>query len=190
MDLPAELPSAELGPHWHGASPRLVTAGRLTAQKNHALLLRAFQRVLDRHPDAALVIIGEGELRPQLEALRDELGLSGRVSLPGFQLDPWPYLAQADLFVLSSDYEGFGLVLVEAMHAGLRVVSTDCEAGPAELLDGGRYGRLVPVGDEGALAPAMLEELKGPSDPERQRDRARSIAGSENLERYEELLAG
>jgi glycosyltransferase involved in cell wall biosynthesis len=167
-----------------------VTLGRLSNQKNHALLLKAFRRVLDQLPGARLVILGEGPLRVELEKLREELGLAGKVDLPGFAVDPWPILVSADLFVLSSDYEGMSLVLVEAMHAGLRVVSTDCVAGPAELLESGRYGRLVPVGSEQALAQAIIQELAAPRNPGRQQARARKITGEPNLRRYEELLAG
>lgn len=189
MDLPSPLPDAALaGPKWLGACPRLIAVGRLTAEKNHDLLLRAFALLLGSHPDAALIILGEGELRPRLEERRRQLGLDRKVHLPGFVLDPWQLLVSADLFVLSSDFEGMSLVLIEAMHAGLRVVSTDCQAGPAELLDGERYGRLAPVGDAEGLARAMREELAAPRNPERQRARAREVTGLANLERYETLL--
>jgi glycosyltransferase involved in cell wall biosynthesis len=189
IDFPEVIGRTSLSEQvWQFGSPRIVTAGSLKAEKNHPLLLRAFALLLKHHPEARLLILGEGSLRLRLEALCDELGLGQRVSLPGFQLDLWPFLASADLFVLSSDYEGMSLVIVEAMHAGLRVVSTDCEAGPAELLDNGRYGRLVPVGDVEALARAMIAELATPKNAERQRARAREITGPSNLQRYEELL--
>jgi glycosyltransferase involved in cell wall biosynthesis len=190
MHLPAELPAADPGhTQWRDGAPRLVTLGRLDSQKNHDLLLRAFHKLLEVHPDATLLILGEGSLRGQLEQARHDLGLDRRAMLPGFAVDPWPLLVSADLFVLSSDYEGLPLVLVEAMHAGLRIVSTDCVTGPSELLDDGKYGRLVPVGDEDALARAMIEELEAPRQPERQRARAQEIVGARNLERYEDLLA-
>jgi glycosyltransferase involved in cell wall biosynthesis len=191
VDLPDTIVESDSARQsWQGASPRIISAGAFKAEKNQDLLIRAFARVARHYPAARLVILGEGALRGKLEALRDEFGLADKVALPGFQIDPWPYLAGADLFVLSSDYEGMSLVLVEAMHAGLKVVSTDCEAGPAELLQGGRFGRLVSVGDEQALARAMSEELNTPANPERQKARARQITGRRNLERYEELLAG
>jgi glycosyltransferase involved in cell wall biosynthesis len=190
MELPDQLPPADLASRTWSGSPRLVTLGRLSDQKNHALLLRAFRRVLVHHPDARLIILGEGPLRRHLEMLAAELGIADRVQLPGFVVDPWTFLVAADLFVLPSDYEGMSLVLVEAMHAGLRVVSTDCVAGPAELLDNGRFGRLTPVGDEAALANAIVEELEQPAAPQRQRVRAREITGQPNLVRYEELLTG
>jgi len=134
---------------WGESNQRIITVGSLKEVKNHALLLRAFAE-LRGHPNAKLMILGEGHLRSMLEGLAANLGVADRVLMPGFFVDPWPYLASANLFVLSSDYEGFPLVLAEAMHAGLKVVSTDCVSGPAEMLDGGRYGRLVPCGDVAA----------------------------------------
>jgi glycosyltransferase involved in cell wall biosynthesis len=150
---------------------RVITVGTLKAVKDHELLIRAFALV-HKQLDASLVILGEGPLRAQLERLILQLGLAERVKLPGFVLDPYPAYLQADLFVLSSQYEGFGNVLVEAMECGLPVVSTDCEAGPREVLDGGQYGKLVPVGDAKTLAHAMLEALREPRQPARQQSRA------------------
>lgn len=174
---------------WGEGRPRIITVGSLKDQKNHALLLRAFARLED-YPEARLMIVGEGLLRGVLEAQAGELGVAGRVIMPGFDVDPWPYLASADLFVLSSDYEGFPLVLAEAMHAGLRIVSTDCLSGPAELTDHGRFGRLVPCGDAAALSDAMAAALGKPADPARQRARAAAMAGPGQIARYSELLVG
>ena len=185
---PARIASnARVEALWHGKGPRLITVGNLKDQKNHALLLRAFARLGDG--TARLMILGQGPLRPNLEALAAELGIGERVLFAGFTVDPWPYLASADLFVLSSDYEGFPLVLAEAMHAGLKVVSTDCISGPAELLDGGRFGRLVPCGDADALAKAIEQALAEPADPERMRARAVDMAGPAMVARYAELLS-
>lgn len=172
---------------WGDGEPRIITVGALKEEKNQALLLRAFAK-LRGHPEATLMILGEGPLRPGLERLVKELGIADRVRMPGFSSNPWPYLASADLFVLSSDHEGFGLVLAEAMHAGLRVVSTDCEGGPREILDGGRFDRLVPTGDADALAQAMAAALSEPAAPDRMRERARALAGPAQAARYEELL--
>ncbi len=174
---------------WGKGGPRIITVGALKQEKNQALLLRAFA-TLRSHLDAKLMILGEGPLRTHLEALAKELGVADRVLMPGFRADPWPYLASADLFVLSSDHEGFGLVLVEAMHAGLRVVSTDCAGGPREILDDGGYGRLVPPGDADALADAMAAALAEPAAPERMRERAMELTGPAQLARYEQLLLG
>jgi glycosyltransferase involved in cell wall biosynthesis len=171
---------------WKGGRPRLITVGSFKAQKNHALLLRAFARVDNK--SATLLILGEGELRSKLERLAAELGIADRVIMPGFAVDPWPYLASAEIFVLSSDYEGFPLVLAEAMYAGLKIVSTDCISGPNEMLDGGRYGRLVPCRDEVALAEAIKATIDDAPQPERMRARAKEMAGPGMVERYSELL--
>lgn len=175
---------------WQGAGERILSVGNLKPVKNHALLIRAFADLRERRPGAKLVIVGEGCERPALEALVERLGLSGSVQLAGFSLDPAPFFVSADLFVLSSDSEAFGLVLVEALNAGLRIVSTDCESGPAEILDQGRFGLLAPVGDPKALARAMDAGLASEPQPERQRRRARELAGEASLRRYEELMLG
>src|SRR5690606_7014711 len=109
-------------------------------------LIRAFARVRATRNDARLVILGEGEQREEIERLVAELGLKPHVSLPGFVKNPYAYMARAAVFVLSSRWEGFPNVLVEAMAVGVPVVATDCMAGPAEILENGRYGQLVPVG--------------------------------------------
>lgn len=173
---------------WHGwQGKRIITVGRLKAQKNHALLIRAFQRLL-QSTDARLMILGVGELGDSVAAQIDAAGLRERVFLPGFVENPGPYYHSADLFVLSSDYEGFGNVLVEALAWGLPVVSTDCPGGPAEILDGGTYGRLVPVGDEPALAAAMLATLTHPVDRPELRKRARDFSPGVLTEQYVRLL--
>lgn len=141
---------------------RIMTVGSLKKQKNHALLLQSL--ALLRDPEARLMILGQGELESRLRALAADLGIAGQVIWAGFHADPAPFYATADLFALSSDYEGFGNVIVEALSFGLPVVSTDCPAGPAEILDGDRYGRLTPVGDAAALATAMQVALTTPAD--------------------------
>ncbi len=147
---------------WGKGGPRILTVGSLKAQKNHALLLRAFA-VLP-HGDARLMLLGRGENEGALRALADELGIAERVIFAGFHQDPGPFYATADLFALSSDYEGLPLVLVEALSFGLPVVSTDCPAGPEEILESGRFGRLVPMGDAPALARAVADTLDAPFD--------------------------
>lgn len=148
----------------------VLAAGRLTGQKNFPLLLRAFRRVADARPDLQLVILGEGPDRQQLGELRDSLDLSGRVSLPGFTANPYPWLKHAQAFAMSSDWEGLPTVLIEALAAGVPVVSTDCPSGPAEILEGGRLGRLVPPGDEEALAAALLAAVDEPRNPATEAD--------------------
>ena len=141
--------------------PVLLGAGRLQRQKDFPTLIRAFARVRQARP-CRLVIIGEGQERPALRALIAQLGLADQVDLPGFQVHPLPFLARANLFVLSSAWEGSPNVLTEAMALGTPVVATDCPSGPAELLDGGRIAPLVPVGDPEALAAAILATLDQP----------------------------
>jgi len=138
--------------------PVIMGMGRLTPQKDFPTLLKAFAR-LRKRLNARLIILGEGPARLELEALTDELSISADVDLPGFVSDPLPWLARANLFALSSRYEGLGNVLIEAMAVGLPVVSTDCPSGPREILENGRLGHLVHVGDVEALAEAMERSL-------------------------------
>lgn len=143
-----------------GEPPVILSVGRLTKQKDYPTLIRAFALVCRERP-ARLMILGEGEERPKLEALVRELDLDEDVSLPGFVDNPYAYMARSAVFVLSSAWEGFGNVLVEAMAVGTPVVSTDCPSGPAEILEGGKWGKLVPVGDANAMAQAILSTLSG-----------------------------
>lgn len=170
---------------WGGR--RVLTVGRLKAQKNHALMLCAF-RNLRLSVDARLMILGTGELAGEIEALARAQGLADHVLMPGHVDDPSAYYCAAHLFVLSSDYEGFGNVLVEALAHGLPVVSTDCPGGPREILADGRFGRLVPVSDEVALASAMAEALGEPADPKPLIARAAEFAPSLVTSRFVELL--
>ena len=164
----------EIDSLWGDASVRVLSVGALKPEKNHKLLLEAFADFA-RERDARLIIVGEGPLRPVLEKLADQMGIAERVCLPGFRADPWPFYASAHLFVLTSQSEGFGNVLVEAMAAGLPIVSTDC-AGPREILDGGKWGALVPVGDRGALTHAMAQSIDVPIDRDSLRARARQYS--------------
>jgi glycosyltransferase involved in cell wall biosynthesis len=136
-----------------------LSVGRLSKEKDYATLLRAFAD-LQLHPDARLIILGEGSLRDALEELVSTLRLGSRVSMPGFVSNPYAYMARAQLFVLSSQFEGLPGVLIEALACGCQVVSTDCPSGPREILRGGELGRLVPVGDVEALRRAIDEALR------------------------------
>lgn len=138
----------------------IIGIGRLTRQKDFPTLLRAFATV--RHQRRArLIILGEGEDRPALAALARELGIADDFDLPGFIANPYAFLSRAALFVLSSRWEGLPGVLIEALACGVKVVATDCPSGAREILDDGTYGELVPVGDDGAMAAAMLRALSG-----------------------------
>jgi len=140
--------------------PVVLAAGRLVALKGYDTLLRAFARVRQQTP-ARLVILGEGPERPHLERLAAELGVAADVDLPGFDPNPFRYMRRAGVFVLSSRYEGLPNVLIQAMACGCPVVSTDCPSGPWEILDGGRYGALVPVDNVEAMAQAIVRALSG-----------------------------
>ena len=166
-----------------GFSHHILTVGSFKVQKNHALLIRAFAK-LPRSLNAKLVILGEGTLRPQLEALISELNLQGLVSLPGFTTDPYPWFRSADLFVLSSGWEGLPTVLIEALECGLPIVSTDCPSGPAEILVNGRFGKLVPVGDVDALAAAMEASLNESYDRQALMNRAKDFSVERISEQY------
>lgn len=170
-----------------GSVPVVLGVGRLVPQKEFSTLIRAFHRVL-RDRDARLIIAGKGDQREELLELAAELGISDRVSLPGFVANQYTYMAHADVFALSSAWEGFGNVLVEAMACGTPIVSTDCESGPAEILDDGTYGPLVPVGDADRLAEAIVTALDDPIDERVLRERAMDFAQSAVVDEYESLL--
>jgi len=140
--------------------PTVIFVGRLAQVKRTDLLLESFRRLVARTP-ARLLVLGDGPERAHLRQAITEHGLDHMCHLAGFHANPLPWVRNSDLLVLPSDYEGFGNVLVEAMGCGVQVVSTDCPDGPAEILDGGRYGQLVPLGDPSALADAMYRSLTG-----------------------------
>jgi glycosyltransferase involved in cell wall biosynthesis len=144
-----------------GQPPVILGVGRLTASKDFPMLMRAFSEVRRRRA-VRLMILGEGEERSALEALAVELGLADAVAFSGFRANVMAYLAGSALFVLSSTYEGLPTALIEALAAGTRVVSTDCPNGPREILQNGKLGTLVPVGDTTALANAMQAALDRP----------------------------
>lgn len=147
-----------------GEPPVILGVGKLTKQKDFPTLIRAFALVRKERP-ARLMILGEGEERPKLEALVRELGLEEDVALPGFMKNPYKYMKRAVVFVLSSQWEGLPNVLIEALALGMAVVATDCESGPAEILEGGKWGRLVPVGEPDSLSHAILETLQSRHGP-------------------------
>lgn len=171
-----------------GEPPVILAVGRLTAQKAFDLLIQAFAQARKAHP-ARLLILGEGEERPALEALVKQLGLEAEISLPGFVPNPYAYMARAALFALSSKWEGLPTVLVEAMSAGTPVVSTDCPSGPREILRGGQYGQLVPMNDVTALANAILAALAG-NAPRPPRESWQPFELNTIVEQYLNVLIG
>lgn len=148
-----------------GEPPVVIGVGRLTPQKDFATLIRSFAEVR-RHRSARLIILGEGEERVALTALAREVGLGDDdIALLGFRPNALAYMAASTVFALSSAWEGLPTVLIEALAVGAKVVSTDCPSGPREILQGGRFGALVPVGDVPALAGAIVDALDRPAAP-------------------------
>lgn len=156
-----------LGHPWFAAGepPVILGVGQLHEAKDFQTLIRAFALVRKKRV-ARLVILGEGEERPKLEALVRELDVEGEVALPGFVDSPFKYMKRAAVFVLSSRWEGLPSVLIEAMACGTPVVSTACPSGPEEILENGRWGRLVSVGDVDALAEAIILTLDDKNHPD------------------------
>lgn len=188
MFVEAEQP---LGLDWYKNKtvPVIVSAGRLSLQKDFATLLKAFA-LLRQQRDARLVILGEGGKRAELESLVRSLKLEDSVAMPGFQANPYNWIAQADLFVLSSRWEGSGNVLTEALALGVPAVSTDCPSGPSETLQGGKFGKLVPVGDEQKLAEAMAQTLDKPLAAEVLQQAVVEFHLEVSAAKYLEVLAG
>jgi glycosyltransferase involved in cell wall biosynthesis len=153
---------ASLDHPWFGLNtpPVMVSIGRLTKQKDFSTLIKAFSQVRQSIP-ARLIILGEGEERPALEALARQLCLEQDLSMPGFVPNPYPFLTRAAVFVLSSKWEGLPTVLVEALYCGVPVIAMDCPSGPREILQGGKFGKLVPVGDTASLTQTILVTLSG-----------------------------
>ena len=145
--------------------PTVLAAGRLSPEKDYPTLLQAFALVR-KNTICRLYIIGEGAERQKLESLADKLGIQNDVTFAGYVKNPLDYMREADVFVLSSVKEGFGLVVLEALAVGTKVVSTDCKHGPSEILDYGRFGRLVPIKNPRALAEAIEAALKDPAPTE------------------------
>ena len=167
--------------------PVVLAIGRLHKQKDFPTLLAAFALVL-RQRRARLIVLGRGPLLANLRSLAHELRIAKYVEFPGFVENPYVYLARASLFVLSSRHEGLANVLVEAMACGCPVVSTNCRFGPDEILEGGRWGELVPVGNPEALASAIGRTLDNPPQRHGLRDRASFFNVEKAVDRYEELL--
>ena len=167
--------------------PVILAAGRLVEQKDFSTLLKAFARVVERR-SCRLVILGEGELQDKLEGLARDFKIDDRVSFPGWVENPFAFMSRASLFVLSSRHEGLPGVLVQALACGCPCVSTDCPAGPAEILENGKFGPLVPVGDEAALAEAMERVFDRPPDRRTLQERADHFSEERSVAAYEELI--
>ncbi|WP_281244062.1 glycosyltransferase [Ectothiorhodospira marina] len=185
-----EALAAEPAPHpWleDGGDPVIIGMGRLTRQKDFPTLLRAFASI-QLHRPARLIILGEGGDREALAALSRSLGVEDRGVMPGFAANPYAWLRRAHLFVLSSAWEGSPNALTEAMALGVPVVSTDCRSGPREILQGGRYGPLVPVGDVTALGESMLGTLDAPLPADDIRAAVEEYRAEISARRYLEVM--
>jgi glycosyltransferase involved in cell wall biosynthesis len=170
-------------------APVLLAVGRLSEQKDFTNLIQAFA-IIRQQRECRLLILGEGEQRKQLETLVDSLGLQNDVQMPGFVENPYAFMSKADVFVLSSAWEGLVTVMIEALACGTPVVSTDCPSGSSEILEAGKYGRLVPVGDSQALAAAVIATLDEEADAERLIARANDFTQDASVKQYLAVLDG
>ena len=137
----------------------ILAVGRLTEAKNFCFLIHSFKALHDQHADTRLIILGEGELRSELEALIAQLNLTDVVDLPGFDTNPYAYFKYASLFVLSSNWEGLPGVLIQALASKVKVVSTNCPSGPMEILENSKFGLLVECNDQVGLTQAMQQAI-------------------------------
>jgi glycosyltransferase involved in cell wall biosynthesis len=177
-----------------GAPPVVLGVGSLTPRKDFPTLIRAFARVRAAR-DCRLVILGEAaspsktaEQQTELKALARSLGVADDVDLQGYVANPFAYMARAAVFVLSSVHEGLPGVLIQALACGCPAVSTDCPYGPAEILADGRFGPLVPVGDDAAMAAAILATFDRPIAAERLREHADMFSVEHAVDRYIDLM--
>ncbi len=177
-----EIPGWSFGQH-----RRLLAVGNLKLAKDYPTLLSAFA-LLCQEVDARLLILGKGECKEALSSQARRLGIADKVFMPGFVHDPSKYYQQADALVLSSVYEGLPTVIIEALAAGLPVVSTDCPSGPREILADGQYGKLVPTRDPPALAMAIANALSTKPDTEALKARAQDFSIDKAADQYEALL--
>ncbi|WP_369348584.1 glycosyltransferase [Stenotrophomonas sp. JAG2] len=184
----AQEPEDGLTPVPFGAQRFILAIGRLVEQKGYDDLLAAFAVVAEADQDVHLVILGNGPLLAPLQSYAVELGINARVHFMGFVKDPRPFLAQCKVFVLASRYEGLANVLVEALSVGAKVVSTRCDYGPEEVLAGGKFGQLVPVGDRVALAGAILSSLEKEVDIEPLVGRAKDFSAPVITDHYLRVL--
>ncbi|AAV44733.1 glycosyl transferase group 1 (plasmid) [Haloarcula marismortui ATCC 43049] len=166
----------------------VLFVGRHARQKNLDGWVRAFEKIVNKNPDARAIIAGKGPCREQVQATVERLGLSDTVSLPGFVDNPYRYMRKSDVFLLSSRYEGLPTVLIECLAVGCPVVSTDCPSGPREILSDGEHGTLVPMDDIDGLANAVCDTLADPPDSDRLRSRADDFSPKPVFDAYEQFL--
>ena len=166
---------------------KIIAVGALKKEKDYPSLLEAFSLLL-KEEDAHLTILGQGDLLADLKALAIKLEIAERVNFAGFIRNPSAWISSSDLLVLSSNCEGFGNVLIEAMSVGTPVVSTDCQSGPKEILENGKYGILVPVSDINALANAMYKSINDKHDRDALKNRAADFSVDKIAKQYIEAF--
>jgi glycosyltransferase involved in cell wall biosynthesis len=176
---------------WLGTNevPVAIAVGRLIKQKDYPTLIQAFSKVRRSRP-LRLIILGQGEERGRIAALIEAMGLGDDVAMLGFVENPYSHVARSNVFVLSSAWEGLGTAIVEALAVGTPVVSTDCPSGPAEILENGKYGWLVPVGDATSLAGAIVDALDRPPAANLLKRRALDFALGARADEFLQLLLG
>lgn len=172
---------------FYSDSEVIVNVGRFNEEKDILTTVRAFAQVVPER-DVELLLLGKGPQKEKLTELATDLDIKERVHMPGFVDNPFRYVHSSDVFVLSSRWEGFGNVLVEAMACGTPVVATNCPGGPSEILDEGTYGNLVPVGDEKALASAIERTLDDPLDESTLIDRALDFDYEDITDQYKKAM--
>lgn len=170
------------------SAPVYVACGRLGPEKGYDTLLNAFCRVTEKHPNARLIIMGEGPLRRELEDMASTLGISAAVDFAGYVANPLPMMRRSDVFVMSSRWEGLPNALIQALGCGTTPVATDCPSGPSEILESGRFGFLVPVDDVAALAEAMVLAWQSPMPEEKLRLRAQDFSEHHIFAQYDALV--
>jgi glycosyltransferase involved in cell wall biosynthesis len=196
MENIADLAAVSPGHPWlsDSGAPVVLGMGRFVKQKNFPLLLRAFALVRKVRPLRLIILGGDASSvdqrlhRQELTHLACQLGVKDDIDMPGYTSNTYAFLSRAAMFVLSSRFEGFGNVLIEALLCGCPIVSTDCPSGPAEILGGGRFGRLVPIDDEESMARAIQLTLDGVADKSELRSRGQEFSVSRAVDQYEHLL--
>jgi glycosyltransferase involved in cell wall biosynthesis len=166
----------------------ILFVGRLAEQKDLETWLRTFEKVYSKNPNTRGIIVGQGSERKKVTAVAEELGISDVVSIPGYVDNPYRFMEQASVFLLSSRYEGLPTVLIEALACGCPIVSTDCPSGPREILVDGEYGKLVPVGEPNELAEAVIETLADPVASDKLRDRGDDFSPEAVFNQYERFI--
>jgi glycosyltransferase involved in cell wall biosynthesis len=172
--------------------PTLISIGRLVPQKDYMTLLKAFN-ISSKKLKSRLVIIGEGQERSSIEKYVKDKNMDNEIILLGYQSNPWKYLTNSDLFILSSKWEGFGNVIVEAMLLGIPVISSDCPSGPSEILEKGKLGDLFSVGDHNRLATLIEEKLNNIDQSRDKADLAKKASSLYSIEiiskQYDDILS-